>query len=177
MNIKFVSLFLATLAIATNAAPMANSDWTHFHHVTYYGNYESLQTLVATAKQLNSKFNINHRSKSGQGNTPLHLAVMQGHLQCVQFLLDNKADINAQNDNNDTPLHLAVYRGQLACVQILVQHQASLTIRNSEHETPAMLAAEKGHNEIVKFFTELQAEQKYQEILTDFKNLPFEETE
>ncbi len=150
MNIKFVSLFLATLAIATNAAPMADSDWTHLHHVAYYGHYESLQILIATAQQ----WNINLRSKSSQGGTPLHLAAMQGHLQCVQLLLDNKADINAQNDNNDTPLHLAVYRGQLACVQILVQHQASLTIRNNNGETPAMLAAEKGHNEIVAYFNE-----------------------
>ncbi|NSX83863.1 hypothetical protein GOM44_06805, partial [Wolbachia endosymbiont of Atemnus politus] len=39
------------------------------------------------------------------GYTPLHKAAESGHLELVNFLLQNKADVNARNDINWTPLH------------------------------------------------------------------------
>ena len=37
--------------------------------------------------------------------TPLHLASLNGHHQCIDLLLDRHADINALNKHNYTPLH------------------------------------------------------------------------
>ena len=43
----------------------------------------------------------------GKGNTPLHLAVIKNNPDIVKMLLENDADINAQNPAGNTPLQLA----------------------------------------------------------------------
>jgi ankyrin repeat protein len=45
------------------------------------------------------------------GNTPLHLAVMLGEKDCVQFLLDHGAKVGIKNLQGWTPLAEAVSNG------------------------------------------------------------------
>ena len=42
--------------------------------------------------------------------TPLHLAVHQGHLGVVERLVGYGANLNVQDSNGDTPLHIALVR-------------------------------------------------------------------
>lgn len=44
--------------------------------------------------------------------TPLHLASLHGHLEIVEFLLDNGADPNMLDDWRCTPLHNAAGAGE-----------------------------------------------------------------
>jgi len=39
--------------------------------------------------------------------TPLHYAAQQGHLSVVEYLVNQKADINTQNKQGQTPLGVA----------------------------------------------------------------------
>jgi len=39
--------------------------------------------------------------------TPLHFAVENGHLSVIEYLVNQKADIKAKNDNGSTPFALA----------------------------------------------------------------------
>ena len=39
--------------------------------------------------------------------TPLHYTYRNGHLSVVEYLVDQKADINARNTKGETPLRLA----------------------------------------------------------------------
>ncbi|KAL7287477.1 hypothetical protein TKK_0018577 [Trichogramma kaykai] len=67
------------------------------------------------------KAEVNLRNNRGQ--TPLHLAVSQGHLALVELLVArHKADIFCQDEDGDTPLHIAVTKCR--------QHSSS-TIRHS----------------------------------------------
>jgi ankyrin repeat protein len=45
-----------------------------------------------------------------------------GYKDVVEFLLANKADVNAKANNGDTPLHLAVTHGLLVIADLLRQH-------------------------------------------------------
>ena len=47
------------------------------------------------------------------GNTALHLAIMKGDLETVQFLLDHGSDQNKKNKRGDDALQLASLRGNL----------------------------------------------------------------
>lgn len=38
------------------------------------------------------------------GNTPLHLAVLENHLDCAKILVDNGANVHIKNDDKLTPI-------------------------------------------------------------------------
>ncbi|CDZ76985.1 ankyrin repeat protein [Legionella massiliensis] len=63
---------------------------------------------------LSSKEKINEAD--AQGNTLLHLAVQQGSLGCVKYLLAKGADISLQNKEGNSALHIAVQQGYLNIV-------------------------------------------------------------
>jgi ankyrin repeat protein len=52
-------------------------------------------------------------AKNNYGETPLHFASRNGHLEVVKYLKSVGADINAKNNNSWTPLHSASYNGHL----------------------------------------------------------------
>ena len=45
------------------------------------------------------------------GNTPLHIAAMQGNLNAVTLLVNHNAQTNAVNEDIKTPVHLAAEKG------------------------------------------------------------------
>ena len=51
------------------------------------------------------------------------MACQEGHISMIEFLLDNKADINKQNDNRMTPLHIAIYTKQFAACQVILKYE------------------------------------------------------
>ncbi len=64
------------------------------------GSLQAARALIA------GKANINLATTSGK-STPLHLAVAADEIEMVKFLLANKANPNAKNDDGLTPYDLA----------------------------------------------------------------------
>ena len=64
--------------------------------------------------------------------TSLHLASKNGHLCVVEFLLHNKADINAKGREleSGTPLHYASRNGHLRVVECLLNQKADINAKN-----------------------------------------------
>ena len=81
-----------------------------------------------------------NRTKDTQGWTPLHLAACLGHIEAMQDLIANKADIEAKNSNGWTPLHLAAFLGQPEPVQFLLEHQAITEAIDHKGRTPYDIA-------------------------------------
>ena len=52
-------------------------------------------------------------------DTPLHDAAKNGHLSVVEYLVNQKADIDVKNKNGETPLELASQEGYWNVVELL----------------------------------------------------------
>ncbi|KAH8998262.1 hypothetical protein EDB86DRAFT_3242877 [Lactarius hatsudake] len=68
----------------------------------------------------------------------------------MQLLIQNGADVNAQDGDHLTPLHLASYRGDAKMVELLLQHGADFRAQDQNHSMPLHLASARGNAEIVQ---------------------------
>ncbi|VDL82309.1 unnamed protein product [Nippostrongylus brasiliensis] len=116
---------------------------------------------------LNAGAEINSRTGSKLGISPLMLAAMNGHKEATRVLLEQGSDINAQIETNrNTALTLACFQGRtevgctalwLAChgghletVQTLVKHGADVDVQDNRKMSPLMVAFRKGHVKVVQ---------------------------
>jgi uncharacterized protein len=85
-------------------------------------------------------------AQSERGETPLILAVLEGHAAVAELLITNGADVMARNERGLTPLHAAAYSGSAEMAQLLLDHGAALEDRtNVSGGTPLIVAAEENH--------------------------------
>jgi ankyrin repeat protein len=88
----------------------------------------------------------------GHGETPLMRAAVFGHLQIVELLIANNADVNAVNEEDGfTALMCAAYFGHLKIVEILMPKIKDVNARNWDGETALTLAISKNNAEIIAF--------------------------
>jgi ankyrin repeat protein len=90
-------------------------------------------------------------SRSNRGWTALCLAVVYDHKEVAEFLLANKADVNARNDNTWTLLQTAAYSGDKEMTELLLAHGADIDARQFDGSTPLGLAAMMGYESEAEF--------------------------
>lgn len=56
-----------------------------------------------------------------EGNSALHFAAANGHLECITKLLEHNASINLQNNSKNTALHWAGLCGQLEAIKLICE--------------------------------------------------------
>ena len=94
-------------------------------------------------------------AQNKDGETPLHLASLSGHVEVARMLIEHGADVAAQNKDLETPLHLA-YRpdsrsfqskepGKVS--QLLFEQGADVNPKNKDGLTPFHLASRSRHLE------------------------------
>ncbi|XP_077218627.1 ankyrin repeat family protein [Tasmannia lanceolata] len=88
-------------------------------------------------------------SKDSQGRTALHMAAANGHFNIVEYLIKNRADLNACNADKNTPLHWACLNGHIEVVRRLILGGADVSILNSYERTPMDEAVSRGNMEVV----------------------------
>jgi len=64
--------------------------------------------------------------------TPLHLSAYYDDLSVVEYLVNQKADLNAKDKNDRTPLHYAAYNGHLSVVVYLVNQKADINAKDKD---------------------------------------------
>eukprot|EP00466_Bigelowiella_natans_P012181 jgi/Bigna1/52353/estExt_Genewise1Plus.C_70122 len=92
-----------------------------------------------------------------QGNsTALHAASHRGHIGIVQYLLDRKADIEAQNSLGYTPLFEPILQNRLEAAQLLIKSKANVEAVGSlsSGATPLIWACFNDRLAMVKLFVE-----------------------
>lgn len=89
------------------------------------GDVTILEALVKAGADVNSKIGTTHNT-DGAGytgtadGTPMCYAASKGKVEAMQFLLDNKADVNGAGPEGTTPLMRAAETLRLEAVQWLV---------------------------------------------------------
>ncbi|RLV95043.1 hypothetical protein DV515_00012924 [Chloebia gouldiae] len=56
--------------------------------------------------------------QNSRKQSPLHLAVIQGHVGMVQLLVQRGSDVNAEDEDGDTAMHMALERQQLMALAL-----------------------------------------------------------
>ena len=101
---------------------------------------------------------INSRDK--QGNTPLHLAVLNKYLPLLDWLKDHGADPNSKGLYGDTPLHLAIISDPTSdgrVIRRLLLMGADVNSQTIDGYTPLHIAAISGKAGFVQFLLDKRA--------------------
>ncbi|XP_064089251.1 poly [ADP-ribose] polymerase tankyrase-like [Macrobrachium nipponense] len=103
--------------------------------------------LARVQKLLNPE-NINCRDSQGRNSTPLHLAAGYNNLEVAEYLLENGADVNAQDKGGLIPLHNASSYGHLDIAALLIRFQTAVNATDRWGFTPLHEAAQKGRTQL-----------------------------
>jgi len=121
--------------------------YTAINFAAFDGSLKILQLLVEYGG------NVNICSYSNV--SPLHRAITKKHIDVVEFLLENGADVDKNDDNKRTGLHIAALSGELEIVKLLCKYNASLNLDISDN-TPITLAKIRKFNSIQLFLQEYE---------------------
>ncbi|BET01497.1 unnamed protein product [Nesidiocoris tenuis] len=105
------------------------------------GNLARVQRLVTPE-------NINCRDTQGRNSTPLHLAAGYNNVEVAEFLLENGADVNAQDKGGLIPLHNASSYGHLDIAALLIKYNTVVNATDKWGFTPLHEAAQKGRTQL-----------------------------
>lgn len=94
--------------------------------------------------------NIDINSKTYNGRTLLHYAVINNQKRLVRLFI--KLGINPEicDDNYNTPLHLAVVKNKYQIIQELIKSGVNVNVTGEFEQTPLHLAVSCNNLEIVK---------------------------
>ena len=85
-----------------------------------------------------------HIFSDHDGDSPLSLAAVKGHVSAVQVLLDLGCDIDLCNEMGRTALIEAAEQGHECVVRILAEQGANINLQDAEGDTALIVATTKG---------------------------------
>jgi len=103
---------------------------------------------LGRVQKLLTPVNINCRDSQGRNSTPLHLAAGYNNLEVAEFLLENGADVNAQDKGGLIPLHNASSYGHLDIAALLIKFKTVVNATDKWGFTPLHEAAQKGRTQL-----------------------------
>ncbi|KAG1678688.1 Transient receptor potential cation channel subfamily A member 1 [Nymphon striatum] len=92
-------------------------------------------------------------------NTPLHVAAVNGYIDCLTVLVAEGAKLDVKNENRKTPLHLAAENGRTKIVNAIVKENAwIIDAEDDDKNSPTHLAAINGHDRVIQYLIDGGAE-------------------
>jgi ankyrin repeat protein len=120
----------ALLEAGADVAAADGNGQTSIWNAASCGHAVTLCALLAGGGFADSCINSNERNVSlGQaGAAAVWIAACNGHADCVQILIEAKADLDKESsDHQMTPTYMASQNGHLACLQALLSAGANLS--------------------------------------------------
>ena len=84
-----------------------------------------------------------------RGSTPLLEAAAWCNLECMNYLLSHKAEIEQPRGDGATPLAIAAMLGHTSACEVLIGAGARLDVKRFDGLTPVQLAKRAGHLGVV----------------------------
>ena len=122
---------------------MGRRGMTQLHHCAENG-------FTTSVKRLLSIRNINVNVKDVSGDTPLHYAARNGHIEISHLLLQNGAEVNVRSMWGRTPLHYAASQGHIDILHLLVENGADLEAQDDDGMRALHDAARYGNLPIIQ---------------------------
>jgi ankyrin repeat protein len=136
--------------------------YTLLHHAANKGSTAIIAELLK--QQRGISVNVGNNEKE----TPLHLAVYNGHILTVDQLLDFGADINAVNANHETCLFYAVRKSFPVIVRLLLQRGIDMNIKDQDGDK-AIDHAINNHPLVLKAFDSMKSKNSDRLIISEGK--------
>jgi ankyrin repeat protein len=115
------------------------------------GDLDSVKLLLETGTKEEIKKYVEYKSKLG--DSPLHLASIEGYLEIMKLLIFHGADVNSKNDSGNTPLIWASKFGYLEIVKLLIDNNADVISKNKDGKTPLIIAKKNERFDIVNYIS------------------------
>lgn len=113
-------------------------------------------------------------TKGAYGSSAMTLAAYHGHLSLLNFLINQKADVNVQTDYGDTPLHFAARTNAVAVIKILIEAKADHQQINHDGNTALEDADIHPDNnaEAIQLLESLESDTQLSEPAVSLPSLP-----
>ncbi|KAM0426005.1 hypothetical protein ACHAPT_008634 [Fusarium lateritium] len=122
------------------------------HTAALHGHGEFLRLLLTETNA-----NVDQETRDGTHRTALHIAAGFGHLDVMETLLSQGAEVDRGDKDDWSALHFAAWTGHLGVVNSLIQRGADLNKMSDANNSPIFFAAENGHLAIVEALIEADA--------------------
>ena len=125
-----------------------NSSNTFLHYICMNDdNYPMMNLIKPTIKEMDSRNN--------QGQTPLHISLINKNYKISTYLIKNGANVNLSDNNLDTSLHLAVKYGNPDIAKLLIEFRANPFLLNKNKETALDLAVKLNNKECINLLKDI----------------------
>lgn len=123
--------------------PKTIANYNNIFDAIKNGDYESVKYLV-----FNDPYSVN--SEDPYTRTPIFWAIEYGHLNIVNHLIENGAQVNVKGYSDLTPLHLASKHGRKDIVILLLRADAESDATDSDGCTPLHIACENAKLDVAR---------------------------
>lgn len=107
-----------------------------------FGNYELIRYIIESDRNIiNLKFN--------DGASALMRACYYNYIDIVNYLIENRANIEDKNNRHETPLYIASYRGHYDIAKLLINYGANVNCEDIDGDTPLTVACYEYKTDII----------------------------
>lgn len=144
---KIHKSLLFSLSLILIIFPVRAKLTENIHTAAEHGDLELVKSFIEQNPKL-------LHDKDNEGNTPLHIACLNGKKSIVEFLISQNADVNEKNNMGNPSLHFAALGGYADIIEILLENGADINAKDDRGFTAIRFAVFRGFKDVVSLLAD-----------------------